>query len=108
MYWVTGVLGLVLAAAPFIFGYADNTAALWTSLFVGGATMVVSSIEAVKADREQWEYWAVGVLGLAAIIAPFAFGFSTQASAMWTSVATGVLIVLFAGSKLSIGQWKKT
>lgn len=106
MYWLTGILGLALAVAPFILGYSNNVSALWTSLIVGGATMVLSLVEGIRADREQWEYWAVGVLGLVAIVAPFIFNFSAHATAMWTSVVMGILIVLFAGSKLTTGQTK--
>jgi len=100
MYWVTGVLGLILAVAPWIFGYSGNTIALWTSLIVGVATIVVSIIEGAEADRQQWEYWAAGILGLVAIIAPFILGFSGYTSATWSSVVMGVLIALFAGSRL--------
>lgn len=99
MYWITGVLGLILAVAPFIFGYTDNSAALWTSVLVGGATIIVSIMEGVQADR-RWEYWAAGILGLIAIISPFIFGFGGNTTAMWTTVVLGVLIALFAGSRL--------
>lgn len=107
MYWVTGIVGLALVIAPFVFGYSDNAPALWTSLFVGGATVVVSWIEGAQSDREQWEYWIVGVLGFAAILAPFVLGFGNHATAMWTSVVAGALIAVFAGSRLVTGQGKK-
>lgn len=100
MYWITGILGLILALAPFLFGYSGDSAALWTSVLVGGATIIVSLIEGARADKEQWEYWAAGILGLIAIIAPFIFGFGTNTSAMWTSLVIGALIVIFAGSRL--------
>lgn len=100
MYWITGILGLILAVSPYIFGYSNDATALWTSLIVGGATIVVSLLEATRADREQWEYWVAGILGLFAVIAPFILGFGANASAMWTSVVIGVLIAIFAGSRL--------
>ena len=108
MYWVTGLLGVVLMVAPFMFGYSDNAMAVGTSLIVGLATLVVSFIEAAQADKEPWEYWTAVVLGLGAIAAPFVFGFNTQAVAMWTTIAGGILITLFAGSRLTTGQWGKT
>lgn len=100
MYWATGILGLVLAAAPWLFGYSDNTSALWTSLLIGGATIVVSWIEGAKEGREAWEYWIAAILGLVAIAAPFALGFGGLTMAMWTSVIAGALIAVFAGAKL--------
>jgi bacteriorhodopsin len=99
MYWVTGILGLILGAAPWMFGYSTNMVALWTSLIVGAATIIVSIVEAAQADRQQWEYWTAGVLGLIAIIAPFVFGFGNYANAMWSSVVLGILIAIFAGSR---------
>lgn len=100
MYWVTGVVGLILAIAPWIFNYTGNTVALWTSLIVGVATIIVSWIEGAKGDRERWEYWTAVVLGVIAIIAPFVLGFNSSTSALWSSVILGVLVVIFAGGRL--------
>lgn len=108
MYWLTGILGLILAIAPWLFGYANNTVALWTSLIVGGATIIVSLIEGAQAGREQWEYWIAGMLGIIAIIAPFTLGFSAYTNAMWSSVVLGTLIAIFAGTRLGGGGWRRT
>ena len=104
MYWITGILGLAFALAPFLFGYSNNSAALWTSLLVGGATAVVSWFEGVQQGREAWEYWTAVTLGVIAIIAPFMFGFGGHMTAMWTSVITGILISFFAVSRLTTKQ----
>ena len=106
MYWITGILGLAFVLSPFVLGYSNNTAALWTSILIGGATIVVSWIEGTQQDREQWEYWTAAILGIVAIVAPFVFGFGEQSVATWTSVVVGGLIALFAGSKLTTGQWR--
>lgn len=106
MYWATGILGFILALSPWIFGYSGNSVALWTSIFVGAATIVVSILEGMRADRQQWEYWTAGILGIVAIIAPFILGFSGYTNALWSSVVLGVLIVIFAGSKLTREQWR--
>lgn len=108
MYWITGLLGLAFALAPFVLGYSENDTALWTSILIGGATIIVSWIEGTQADREQWEYWTAAILGIVAIVAPFIFGFEDQEVATWTSVIVGGLIALFAGSRLTTGQWRGT
>lgn len=100
MYWITGILGVFLMVAPFLFGYTDNTAAYWTSLASGVIVTIASIWEGVEARKANWEYWVAALVGIFAVVAPFVFGFSEQASAMWTSVIVGVLIALFAGSKL--------
>jgi hypothetical protein len=107
MYWVTGILGLLLALAPFMFGYSNNAVAMWTSLFIGGATMVVSIVEGVQADREKWEYWAALALGLIAVVSPFVLGFGEITTAMWSTVVLGVLIAVFAGSRLTTGHGRR-
>lgn len=106
MYWLTGIVGMVFFFAPFMFGYAANTGALWTSLLIGLATIAVSWIEGTKEDKEQWEYWTAGVLGLVAVVAPFILGFSAEITAMWTSIVAGALLAFFAGSRLTSRDWR--
>lgn len=108
MYWLTGILGAVFAIAPWIFGYSSNITASWTSFIFGIAVVAVSIIEGMRSDREQWEYWTAGILGVLAILAPFILGFGSFVNAMWSSVILGILIVVFAGSRLGAGQWRKT
>jgi|SRR5581483_9709540 len=101
MYWVTGVLGFVLAAAPFLFGYEADTTAMWTSLVIGGVVMLASVIEGIRNDTDRWEYWVAAILGVGAALAPFVFNFSNNTSAVTTSVILGFIIALVAGSKLT-------
>jgi VIT1/CCC1 family predicted Fe2+/Mn2+ transporter len=100
MYWVTGILGVFLMIAPYLFGFADNSAAYWSSILAGGIVAIASIWEGVESRKENWEYWVAAVVGIFAIIAPFIFGFGSLAGAMWTSVIAGVLIAIFAGTKL--------
>lgn len=105
MYWITGVIGLASILAPFVFGFSDNTAALWTGLIVGIALIVVSGLEGFVAhDRDNREYWAMGLVGLAAVAAPFVLGFNETTAALWTSVAAGAIVVLVAGTRLLTRQ----
>ena len=106
MYWITGTIGLSLMAAPFVLGYTNNIAALWTSIIIGGMTLIVSFVEGVVRGRDLWEYWTAVFLGVIAIVAPFAFNFSGHLTAMWTMVIAGVLLALFAGTKVYAGQLK--
>lgn len=105
MYWITGILGIALAAAPYLFGYSNNQAALWTSFLIGGATLVVSWFEWIQQNREPWEYWTALILGIVAVAAPFVFNFDQHATAMWTTIVTGALIALFAWAKLNTEDW---
>lgn len=100
MYWLTGILGVAMMAAPYVLRYSTNTTALWTSVILGVGVVAVSLFEGAVRGKERWEYWAAGAIGVLAIIAPFVLRFSTHATAMWTTVVAGVLIALAAGYKL--------
>ncbi|CAN5180268.1 hypothetical protein BH09PAT1_BH09PAT1_7220 [soil metagenome] len=100
MYWITGILGFLLMVSPYFFGYADNSAAFWTSGIVGGITLIVSSIEWVRMGTEKWEYWTAAALGIIAVSAPFIFGFSHITQALWITIGVGVLLTIFAASEL--------
>lgn len=100
MYLLTGFLGLVAIVAPYLFNYSFDVVALWTSLIVGGVLVVSSVFEGLAADRERWEYWVIGLTGLAAVFAPFVLGFAALTPALWTLVIIGVVTVLTAWTKL--------
>jgi|Napbiome12C3dose_1001474.scaffolds.fasta_scaffold00001_295 uncharacterized membrane protein HdeD (DUF308 family) len=100
MYLLTGLLGLALIAAPYIFEYSGNMAALWSSLVIGAVLIVSSVLEGLAADRQKWEYWVAAFAGIAAILAPFVLGFSALTQAVWTLVIVGLAVLLTASSKL--------
>lgn len=103
MYWLIGMMGLLSLVSPILFGYMDNFAALWTSVGVGGILLAVSFLEGLADDKQMWEYWVAGLLGLLAIAAPYVFGFSAITAAVWTSVVIGLITVIASGAKLSSG-----
>lgn len=100
MYWATGLLGLAIVIAPFIFGYAENATAMWTSLVLGGGVTLASFLEGIDDSKGTWEYWATGIAGVIAIIAPFVLGFGSIGTAMWTSVGIGLVLSIIAATKL--------
>jgi hypothetical protein len=44
-------------------------------------------------------FWITGMLGLAFIVAPFAFGYNDTPEALWTSVGVGAIVALVSGFK---------
>ncbi len=100
MYWITGLLGLALMASPFVFGYTGSPAALWTDLVLGGLVAIASLWKLIAQDNFTWEYWAAGILGILAIIAPFVFGFSTLVAALWATLVLGACVAVLAGYKV--------
>jgi hypothetical protein len=103
LYWVTGLLGLALGVAPWVFSYTDNTSALWASIIIGAVILVLSAWKVVAQDEDQyWEYWLVGIAGLAAIAAPFIFGFNTLTEALWVSVVVGAVVAVASAFELFV------
>lgn len=95
MFWLTGLLGIVLGLAPFVFGFANNPVALWITLILG-AVVVIASVIGVLSPRAdtRWAHWVIGAAGVAALIAPFIFGYNTG-SPLWTNVVLGAVLVVF-------------
>jgi hypothetical protein len=104
MYGITGILGITLMIAPFIVGYLDNTTATWTSVILGGVVAALSVLEALRKEREKWEYWVAALFGVGIFLSPFILGFTGHIQALWTSMFMGFLIAITAGSKLYTGR----
>jgi len=97
MYWLTGILGLALAVAPFLLGYSNHQMAMWTGVILGIVVLAASIFEALDESHAKWEWWIAGIAGLLAVIAPFVFGFSTLATALWVTIVLGIVVLVAAG-----------
>ena len=104
MFWITGLLGIAMGAAPWVLGYSNNEAAMWTSVGVGAVMLVVSAYKAVMQDTQKWEYWVIGLAGLVAAVAPFVLSFTALTAAMWTSLIVGILAVLISGYEVAVAE----
>ena len=104
MFWITGLLGLALGAAPWILQYSNNEPAMWTSVGVGAVMLLVSAYKAVVHDNQKWEYWVIGLAGLVAAVAPFVLSFTTLTAAMWTSLVIGIVAVLISGYEVALAE----
>lgn len=108
MYWATGLLGIITMASPFMFGYSNNMAALWTGFIVGAVLMGTSVMEWLDDDKRSWEYWVAGLAGISAIAAPFVFGFGGLTAAVWTLALVGIATVVISGARLFWGGGFRT
>ena len=95
-YWVTGISGILLFIAPWVLGYSLVARAFWTSLVLGGLIAIFSFIRPAVADRGNWVWWLVGILGILAIIAPFVLAFAAYPGALWACVILGAIVVIVA------------
>ena len=104
MYWITAFLGVVSIAAPFILGYSDTPMSMWTSLVIGFALTGASLFEWAAEGEQRWEYWVLGLAGVAAVIAPFILGLGLMSMSSWTMLVTGFIALGIAGIKLFQGK----
>src|SRR2546428_3985093 len=101
--WASFVLGLWLAMSPWIFGYADDQLApTANAAFLGIALALGSHFEA-SLDECSAE-WLNVAAGLWLVMAPFVLGFSSATLPTANSVAVGTLVMVLAGSALSLDK----
>lgn len=96
MFWITVILGLAMAMAPWALGYDGNSAATWSSVILGMVMAFVSGYKAAVRDHASWEYWVVVIAGLLSILAPFVMRFSAELAPTWTVVLLGGIAALVA------------
>jgi len=92
------IAGLVLAISPWILGFAGTGAVAWNAWIVGLLIALVA-IGALVAFQ-QWEEWVNLVLGLWAVVSPFALGFSSQVGACSVHVVVGLVVAVLAAIEL--------
>ncbi len=102
MYWITGLLGLILIVVPFVLNYTADATALWADIILGALVLIVSAYKAITHDKVKWEYWAVGILGILGIIAPFVLGFSVLATALWATLILGLIVAVLSGYEVFV------
>src|SRR5690606_41212552 len=82
--------------------YAAGAYAAWHAWVVGAAVTLIA-VAALYAFH-QVEEWANVALGLWAVIAPWALGFSAVAAAMWAHVIAGLVVAVLAAVSLWLGS----
>ncbi len=100
MYWITGLVGLAFIVAPFILSYNMDLVATSSSVGLGSFAILVSIIKGAIQDASRWEYWVIVLVGLLAIITPFALGFRMEVRPLDASVILGVIAIVLAGYKI--------
>jgi hypothetical protein len=93
------ILGIMLFATPWFFGFMAATPATH-SAWVSGFLITLAAVVALIAFAE-WEEWLVLVFGLWAIVAPWVLGFAaTNALATQAHFTVGIIVALLAAWEL--------
>ena len=98
--------GLGLAASPWLFGYASETAPLVTASILGVALAGLAFAAAV--GRIEWT--ARGAMGTAAfaLVAPLLFGLQPLAAALWSHWTAGLAAMLVAVAEVDFAAGRRT
>ncbi len=92
------IVGVCLALAPFVLGFAADAGAAWNAWIVGAAIALIA-IGALVSFAE-WEEWANLLLGVWAVIAPWALGFTAIGNATMVHVVAGLIVAVLAAIDL--------
>ena len=92
------VAGFILFIAPWLLSFTATAAAAWSG-WIAGALIVIAAVWAFF-DPARWQGWAMGILGIWAIIAPWLLGFSGLAGAMYLHVIAGLVVAVIAAYEL--------
>jgi len=92
---VNVVLGLWIAASPWVHGVGDEMPpVIWNAVVVGGLILVLAAID-LDAPAN-WEEWVLGALGLWMVISPWVIGYAANRAMMVSSVVAGALVAALA------------
>ncbi|SCB43910.1 SPW repeat-containing protein [Rhizobium miluonense] len=89
--WACMLLGACLFVSPWIFGFTGEMMPSWNAWIVAVLLIVLAS--AALSAFAEWEEWASMALGVWLIASPWLLGFVANASARWTDIVLGVLVV---------------
>lgn len=91
---LNGILGLWLAASPWLLDYQDQTVAMWSAV-IAGLALCAAALGAVFVPRA-WEEWTEAALGVWMIVSPWVLSFSDHRIAMHSAAWTGVAALALA------------
>lgn len=95
---ITALSGAFLVASPWLFGFSGEQTAMWSAALIGLLAILVAVAGFV--ELRQWEGWVSVILGLWAIIAPWALGFAAMTAAMACHLGVGLVIAALAALEL--------
>lgn len=94
--WTNFVLGLWLLISPFTLSYGGTAAT--EDIIVGILIAALALWRALGEETERMKgiSWTVAILGIWALIAPFALGYTAISVAVWNDVIVGLIVAVLA------------
>ena len=99
---VNVIAGIVLAFSPWFLGYTMATAAAWNA-WVVGAVLIAIALAAIYAHHQS-EEWMSMIVGIWAIVSPWALGFAALSAAVTVHVPVGIIVAAVAAMILWVSN----
>ncbi len=99
MTWRNGVLAVLGAwfvVAAFLMDPMDLSLFVWTALILGGLTLLGSLWALGDSARRVWRHWLMVLFGLYLAITPWIYGFTSYATALWSTLLVGAALLAVA------------
>lgn len=101
------LMGMVLIAAPWLLGFADNTAATWVPVMLGVGVIVYSlftdyELGVFRGLSMRAHLWLEAIAGIFLAVSPWLFGFSDSVST--PHVVIGLIEVALALTTQTVPQ----
>ena len=88
--------GIWVFFSPWIFGYAGDAAALWSSLMSGAIIVLIGAYRTFAPGANPGWSWVNFIVGLWVIITPWVYGYAFNGAAVWDKVIAGIIIAFLA------------
>lgn len=95
---VSAVAGVWIAFSPWLFHYADNLPALWSSILAGMVVTVLALARFLRPKGSAGLSWINLAIALWVIATPWIFDFAANVVAAWDKVVVGLILAVFAWS----------
>jgi hypothetical protein len=90
---INGLLALWLILGSFLAGFG-NVPSKVSDVIIGFFLIFMSMHRSIPSDESRWMFLFSGMLGLAAIVAPWVFSYSDVSSAMINNIIVGAAVLL--------------
>jgi len=97
--WISCLLGIWAAVAPFLFPWEVCTWVYLAGVIPGILVALLSAGFALQAKKSLgWLCWLCVALGLWLIVAPFLAGYALVLDVAWSNFVPGALIAVLSGA----------
>lgn len=96
--WACMALGVLLAASPWLLGYADREDAMLNAVLSGFLVAALAALSLTLLDR--WEAYLTLMLGLWLILSPWLLRFDNVDRVKFAHLAIGAFILVIAAQEI--------